>query len=620
MAIAPTPWQDLIRLIVDGQSVNAQQTNQPTADLAQRTQHLKDLLDLMAASETLYVRGVPVDEDVEVGQPVYLNDVTSRFEKAIVALDLDADNVWGVPAKSSYTWGIVIAKQTNTIADVATAGILRDMDISNALRTGDTDVTGAYFLSAREAGKIERVRSPAAAFLLYHWKEEGLTLLMPDASVGMLDHVHYRFQLTASPAGQPNNPEIGFKHSIVAANPALSGWLPADDDVFQSMAPAGAKFGYNLAQDAPLATVFPPLPLESFFLEVFGDGWGTGREPNEVIVVDANGIWWMRDDFGWAPWSIDYWNCESSSSSPAPEEGSEVSERPPPVDQQELHGYVPHDGSCYEMSIFLWFTKLASKTNDGVVASLTPCEGSPITILDCNCEEAASSGHLRLGLNLDLGTGAIPVAGGTVLKSVVGTTFQSGWVAEGLKSSNTAIQLTGDHVSDDGYVQGKVLISFVDPNTNDRELDVLLTALDNAAEETLFDIMYLGFRPARDASIRGKIEVPSGGFDSEVTYVMALRFWILGTVAGTLPNLTMTYRRISRSLTPASLPVAETGGSTLALNTITVGQNQYIEVETDEFVIVGGDSVFFTLARDSSDGYTGNVGILRQKGIVRPQP
>ena len=72
--------------------------------------------------------------------------------------------------------------------------------------------------------------------------------------------VHYRFKLEPQPAGIPNDPDNNQKHSIVTADANLPGWLPADDISFQGMAPAGAKFGYNLAKHPELASAFPPLP------------------------------------------------------------------------------------------------------------------------------------------------------------------------------------------------------------------------------------------------------------------------------------------------------------------------------------------------------------------------
>lgn len=614
----PTPWQHLVRLIEDGQNVDASSTNKPHTDLVQRTQHLKDLLDLLSASEALFVRGVPVRETVAVGQPVYLHDGDGVFDQALVALDLDANGNWGVPAKSAYAWGVVVSKSTNTVADVATTGLVRGLDITAALRTGQVPETGPYFLSAREAGKIERVRAPAAPFVLYHWAEEGLTWVMPDASVGMIDHVHYRFQLVAEPAGTPNNPDVGEKHEITSADASLQGWLPADDPVFAGMAPTGAKFGYNLAKHPELASVFPPLPPESAFIEVYGSGWGSGREPEVAVKVDANGIWWMLDDYGWAPWSVDYWEVVGSP----PASGGDPAERPAPVDQQPLHGWYGDPTTVYTLSIFLWFSKLASKTNDGVVASLRPCEGSPIRVLDCNCENEASSGHLRLALDLQLGEDPTLVPGGVVFKGVSGTTFVRGWVTEGVKSLSSAIQVAGDAVDPDGYAQGRVTINYLDPNTTGRELDVSLVALDNAREESQFDLMYLGFPPNKDSSIRGKIEIPKAGFSSSVTYELALRFWILGTAAGTLPDLGFSYRHVPEPLTTLPLPSSEDGSSTLALNTFTIGANQYLQVETDPFVVTPGETLFFTLLRaaEAGDGYTGKVGILRQRGIINPQP
>jgi len=386
---------------------------------------------------------------------------------------------------------------------------------------------------------------------------------------------------------------------------------------FQGLAPTGAKFGYNLAKDPDLASVFPPLPLDSSFFEVYGSQWGTSREPDEAIKVDANGIWWMIDDYGWAPWSIDYWEGDPG----APAQSGDAAERPAPVDLQEMHGWYDDPTNTYTLSIFMWFTKLASKTNDGIVASLQPCPDSPIEVFDCNCEEEASTGHLRLGLNLSLGESEDLTDGGVVFKGVTGLQFDRGWVTEGVKSLSPLIAMTSDNESDDGYHQGKVSIDFLDPNTSNKELPVALVALDNAREETQDDIMFLSFPAAKDSRIRGKIEVPVSGFSSEVTYELVLRFWILATSPGTLPDLEFSHRRVPVPSGVGSLPTSDETAVALSLGSAVVGANDYIEVETDPFTIVGGDSVFFTLARDAAngDGFAGKLGVLRQKGIVQPQ-
>jgi hypothetical protein len=612
-----TPWVNLLRLIENGMPVDAGHTNAPLTDLSQRTQHLKDLLSALSAGEALYIRSVPISSDVMVGQPVYLNTSTNQFEKALVALDYNSDGIWGTPALSSFCRGVVTYKHTATTADIVTAGTASSINISQALRTGETDTSGPYYLSATEAGKVERYKAPAAPFVFYRSVENDTIYVAPEISGGMTDHVHYKLQLTALPAGVPNEPAEGKKHSIVTPNSTLPGWLPATDSVFQGSAPAGAVFGYNIAKDPELAAVFPPLPLDSYFLEVFGDGWGSSREPDNIVKVDANGIWWMVDDFGWAPWSINYWDCVNPGTGVA---GTVDADKPAPVQQQSGNGYYPYTGdACYDMSMYLWFTKLASTTTNSMVASLTPREGSAIVIKDCNWIEDRTSGHLLIDIDLNFSTAETLVAGGIVLKQVEGDKFSRGWVTEGIKSTSPVISISGEHTDANGFVQGKTLITYNDPNVNAKELDVLLTALNGVVEDSLYDVMYLGFRPGRDSSFRGKLEVSSAGFEASTDYEMNLVFWILGTAAGTLPNLEITYRRIPYSAVPVALPTAETGTFTLDLSGYTLTQNQYVEVASDAFDIEPGDTVFFTVSRTSSDTYSGNVGMLRQKGIINPK-
>ena len=619
----PTAWKAIVRLIKDGQLVDENETNKPLLDLIQRDQHLKDLLELLSASEALYVRMASVEEATKEGQPVYMDTDDGTFKRGLAAVDFDSSGNWGVVAETAFIWGIVVHKHTATIADIVTFGVIRDLDMSLAM--DDPEISGPRYLSATEPGKLTRQKPAVSAYVLFWDADQKLALITPTPKESLEGHIHYRKQLFSVPAGDPNNPAINEKHEVLFPDSSKPGWLPADDAIFVGNAPDGAKFGYNISQHLDLLAIFPPIPIDSFYIEVYGEGWGTGREPHVVVRIDNNGIWWMRDDFGWAPWSIDFWEevgSSLSSGSLSSIAGGDPAEIPPPVDLQVGHGFVDHS-RLYTLSIYLWFTRMTSKTGDSVVASLKPCPGSPIIVRDCNCEVGQSTGHLSIDIDLSLLVDEDPVSGSLVLKSVNGLTFFQGHVIEKIRSLSENIVITGTVDRDDAYKQGSITIDFINPITNDRELDVVLVGLNNVQEESRSDILYLGYRAGIDASIRGRLDIPSIAFPALSNLKFRLR--IIGTAAGTMPPLTLSYRRIPQTdaNNPFTLPLTDIVLADIDLslvNTVSpIAANDVVEVESESFEVAVGDTVFFTIERagtDAGDTYAGTVGLIRQKGII----
>lgn len=618
----PTAWKAIVRLIQNGQLVDETETNKPILDLIQRDQHLKDLIDVLNASEALYVRMSAVEEGAKEGQAVYLDTDTGVFKRGLAAVDFDSEGNWGVAADSSYVWGVVVHKHSATVADICTFGVIRDLDVSQSVE--NPTISGPRYLSAQNPGMLVQQKPAVSVFVLFWDAAQQLALISPTPKELLEGHIHYRKQLFSVPAGEPNNPAYNEKHEILDPDPDKPGWLPADHVVFDGNAPDGAKFGYNISKHPDLLSVFPPIPVDSYYVEVYGEGWGTGREAHIVVRIDNNGIWWMRDDFGWAPWSIDYWEevGSSMSSSLSSVEGGDPAQMPPPVDLIPGHGYVD-SSRLYTLSIYLWFTRLTAKTNDSVVASLTPCPGSPIVVRDCNCEAEQDTGHLTIDLDLSLLVSDTLVDGALALKDIDHLTFYKGYMVEKIKSLSSNIVVSGGVEREDGYKQGAIDIDFVNPLTNDRELDVSLIGLDNVQEESQSDILYLGFRTGIDASIRGKLDVPAIAFPD--TADLKLHFRIVGTAAGTMPSLKLSYRRLPETDadTPYTLPTTDTALADIDLSLVNGGSpisaNDVVEVESEAFQVAAGDTIYFTVERegtDAGDTYSGTVGLIRQKGNV----
>jgi hypothetical protein len=614
----PTAWQALVRLIQDGTPVDAQTTNAPIQDLAQRDQYLKDVLDLLTASEALYMRSAVVDASTQVGTPVYLDTVTGVFGPALAAVSFDPQASWGTVAPTSFCWGIVVRKNNATNADICTIGVVRDIDLSAVM--DNPTVSGPRYLSGQTAGRLVSQRPAVTSYVLFWYADTQTALVMPTPKELLEGHIHYKYQLYSRPAGEPNNPSYGDKHEVAVPDSNLPGWLPANDPIFGGNAPVGAVFGYNLSQHPELMTNFPPIPADSYYLEVYGEGWGTGREAGMAVRIDNNGIWWMRDDWGWAPWSVDWWEGLSSSSSAVPGTPSVL---PPPVDLQFGHGYADNPDLKYTLNIYLWFTRMTAKTNEAMVTSLTPVEGTPLEITDCD-GNPATMGALFIKANLAMLIDPELVAGATVLKGIQGTTFRIGKVVEKIRSMSPNIVVNGLETGE--YGQETVTIEFINPITNNRELDVNLIGLNNAREESVADVLFLGFLEGRDSSLRARIDVPALAVTG--SNQLSLRLRVIGTSVGVMPALAMSYRRIpAGSDTPYDLPVSDTPLPALDLGLVNGGDpiqaNGVVEVETAPFgPVLAGDTVFITISRTGTapaDTYGGTVGFVRQKGILIPE-
>ena len=390
-------WEQIIDLIINGENVEASVTNRPTSALARRTQYLFDRLQALASGEALFAHNVPIEEDALIGDTVYYDDVSMSYKRALAAVELDTAFGWYTPTKSSYALGLVYSKSDVNIGSVCTAGMLRNFDLSNSIVEGDETTAGAYYLSMVVPGKITTQKPPVGIYILYN-RGDGTCHITPLPKDMLEDHIHHKHELVAAPAGEANCITYGDGdvHQVIDPDSNLPGWLPADDPAFNGLAPAGAKFGYNMAQQESLLRVWPPQPLDSGYIEVNrGDGYLgldiTGVCPD--VIIDAQGIWWMKNCYGSAPWAPEY-DCNSSSSGSSESSGSCDPECQTPLE------FLPGGLDPTKQSLAFWFTKMVYKTDASVVTSLQPeADTSPITITDCD-GEVANTGRLFAGLDM----------------------------------------------------------------------------------------------------------------------------------------------------------------------------------------------------------------------------
>lgn len=583
-----TPFPSVVNLIVDGQPVSAPVTNRPLSQLAQRTISLEQKIDEALIGSAIFAREASVTAETVPGMAVYFtNDGVYTPAKAIIAFD-ETGIALGV-AETAFVQGVVQYKHNSTQADVVLVGRMSLTAAQlQAIQADGAVHTGQMFLSATVDGKIQPQQPPIGIPVCYVSGPDAdnvYTMFVNPAPRDILEnHIHYRVDLTPAPAGTPNSPSEGQTHSVTSPDTAQKGWLPASHAIFNSQAPVGSKFGYNIAADPVLNKLWPPIPANSTFVAQNGIGLAmSGDVP--MVVVNEFGIWWMTDCYSKAPWPVGYSSSSSySSTCPYPD----------------------------PMRLELWFLRNVFKNSESMVTSLVAADAT-IAITD-TLGRPRSTGNLKIKANLALST-SDTTPGYLAVKDVSGLTLKRGIVTEGVRSLSEAITVVGTTVvdadgADTGYKGGQVTLDFIDPsNTREGGLDLIQVSevLVSEYEDTLFYEMPEGIA----SSIRGRVRLPSTGITSGTQ--LTFYFLVLSRTSGVLPTLSMQYRIISNPislLTPAALPTSDTTMASLDFGSGTVAANAYLAITSDAISVNPGDLIFFTLSRTNSDGYNGGVGIL----------
>lgn len=593
-------YKNRIRLVEDGQAVNASVTNSPTQDLDQNIRYLKALFEQASLGQCLVIPNVTVERDAAVGHALYYNATTKQYERALAGADTDPVTQALLATESSLVWGVLQKKTSATSGDLLISGYAA-LDISAVV--DGSFAAGWYFLSGQNPGQLTSARPYLGVFVLFA-DGEGNVMVNPTIRDSVEDHRHYKFELVCQPAGDTTPPPLGGQHTITNADNTLEGWLPADDPIFEGHAPTNAVFGYNIAASA-LNNLWPPLPLQSACLE-----WNRGEDPtqgevgvplgsDQLCIINRYGIWWLSNCYGDVPWRTSLSTVD----------GSDTSE-----------GYDDSDAiECPRktfMTMTLWFTRLIFKTSGAVVTSLRAADGSLLTVR-CVDGSDGSTGDLEVSLDLNFEQEASDTRGHVVLKSLQGNKFSRGPVIEGVRVQGgnlTATSTASREIDGDTYHQGLVSLT-ANLDVDGYELPVNLVRVDDVTEEYYKDVMALGFREDKDSTIRCRLDVPVNNIPDGVS--LKLRFWLLARGAGTTPGMALSYRRVPAVSSPTALPVSDTNLADLVGVTIDAA-DKYYQVESEEFSVTAGDIVFFSLTREAAagDGFTDPILVLKMRGII----
>jgi hypothetical protein len=618
-------WLYNIRRVAPGEPVQAGVVNRPDAALEERTNYLKDRLDAAALGRALFDVDATIADNVLEGQPVFWNYQTQRYEQALAAVENDTVTQTLTVQPSSDCLGLLYKKKGPTLGDVVLRGIVKLPNITNAV--DGTVTAGRYYLSSEAAGKITKQRPPATVSVCYiqgpkdNCASDPWVVVMPQVRDFLEDHIHYRFELVARPAG--TSTLTNGRHTITNPDATQQGWLPANHSSFNGKAPAGAVFGYNLKAHLDVSRVWPPMPVSAVAMlwDKGASRVGATEIPlglDGLAVCDANGIWWMSDCSGDIPWPATLSSSSSSSSaSPTPE--------------------CPRDE---RMRVIVVFLRMVFGNDRSVVTSLEAAPGSPIVITNCD-GLPAKTGDLEIDLNLNLAITPPVVDGGKVLKTVEnGYKLREGWVTEGIVSGSPAIVVSSVNTPTSTYTrtlttaektalgfsptatvtakQGLVKITFNDALV-ERDISPQIIRLSDVVERLYNDIPYLGFPQGQDSSVRVRLNVPASGLGTSLT--MKIRAQLFGRKTATLPAMELTYRRLARPATGGTALVMTDVSPALTFNTaVAVTQDSAIELESAPFTVAEGDTVLVTLRRPLisgvADAYTAEIGLLRLAGIV----
>lgn len=563
--------------IEDGEAVNAAVTSRPDKALEQRTDALLEKADTGLYGTTIMDWNASCLSNCVVGTPVVL--INQVYEPAVLQADPSEPN-YGL-SRYSYVCGIVFKKNTSTSADVAMAGKIR-ISASALAAVMDTGVaTSGVLCLSPIAGKLTASR---ATMSIQVCVADG-----PDASNT------YTLLIGASPRNPfENHVHLTFPLVLAATNPTVgspaAGWVNTTSYAswFSSQGiaiPAGATWYYLHKVDGNLKTFWPPQPLGA--AEVRRNGIALQSEGSGALIkINSDGIWYL------------------SATNPPTNAAASTS----------ITGSLIPSGTDRLDFVFI---RRSGKFLG--VASLSPA-ASNVTITNSS-GQAATTGDLVVGIQFPLSNGTDATAGYLAVKQVDNVTLvqQRGVVLEGIKSDGTVTitggtavnEADGDPVS--GYMGGRLIIGVPNPTTVlDGGMEIL--NLDNTEVVNNSNGVYsTTFKNGLAGVIRGCVRVPITG-THPTTNTLTFEVLVLAKSTGTLPDLTASYRRITRPSadgTKISLPAADTAMSAVALSTAgSMTAGQYTRKTSDNIPVTPGDVVYFNLSRSASDGYAGDVAIL----------
>lgn len=558
-------WVTTINAILNGEPVSAEVTNRAVLELAQNTEYLHDLIRSMAAGQALIAKRLPVDPAVLVGDVVYFKKSTSKYDKALAAVD-SIGTSW-FAADSAQVTGVVLYKDSSNNADVLVAGSLILTDyltaagrtLNDLLESGTFGTGGVFYASSTTPGKITTVFTTVSA-LVGAIDASGRITLNPTTIGSNRDHTHFEVDLVAEEA----------------ATAADRGWLVANSGNFPGMTiPVDATYGYNIshADETDLRAVFPPVPINFFRAEKNG----IGLDSTSLVINDDN-IWWTGPvgvDDPWTSWSQ----------------------------------------SGEDAALKLWITSINQTDSIGSVISLESNSSDPARIpVTLFRSGAAVSGPATGVLKLATApfvTDPTPSEAVTALKGLAGTVKTVGPIVSRIKAGpGLSISSANGDAASGFYGLCQVTLEDAISLLGGTEVAVL----NGAREDITNGIHGIILPKGKNTSVRFKMKLGANSGGTKIRFMLNLYC----AAGGALPSLNISYRQIpAPSLSVASaIPASDTVAPSISGHAgIVLPANGQILSQSAQLPLSGSaasDETFFVeISRaGTTDGFISDIGIL----------
>jgi hypothetical protein len=568
------------RPVSDGEPVNAATTNRLPGTNAANTSYLHSLIKQGYNQAGEYLWGMPIADDVIIGDFVYYAAETRRFEKGLAAFV----SLAGVTdeADASAVWGVVTNIKYNK-ADICIDGLCTFKPTSSVYR--DQSAPGLRFLSSRNRGEpIPEVQTPFRCLgYLVGVKQNGEVqffvrpYLVNDPRV----HQHRSYELCAAQVSNTDDPNN------------TPGWLPADHALFGGKAPENAVYGYN---PRFLEGCGWPLRFVTHAGLRWQRGFGSGDDPWQAFVpqefyrIDETTIWWL--DMQHAPWD---------------------------TVTQDTNGITEEVEEHHRFRMWLDVTKTGHGLNETLVSSLRAEPESGLVIQQYPYGGSSFSGDLIIGHNLVFKTDEKPEASSYAVRKLEGhNIFRTPNVA-GLRIDSTWFRILKSDQTENGFHFGNITIG--DPTGKvGRELSFEAIHLNGVEEAVEREAIGLAFPEDRTSFFLARIAVP---LDTVIPNMsLSLFFGILLPGTGTIAdNIFRLSYRIVRTNGNNSISNAFPEPSLLPIPCNFGVRNTefltgYYTAESEPFSVVPGDMVFVKMERTPPDNFNDRIILLRKSAVI----
>lgn len=323
-------WNQVVKKVINGEQVSAEEINPILAALVDRDQYLFDQIGQFESKSVLYGYNLLVNSDTPVtALDVAYYKIGSGLTPAKVGFSADVNTTHFTPIQDSFAFGVVkevVAVDGQSVATVYLQGLLDGIDLGSMLNGGESVVPGPLYLSNSEAGKLTRFPGGLTVFIGYAISTTQLLLHPNYDSLNQL-FFNYKFDIVDRPAGIATLTSGTW--AVEFPDTTKLGWIPVANSPYSSLAPSGSVFYYNIPQESnmladvslsetelsnavALKHALPPWPHHFTTVHVNGI-LQHAVDPDHLdgsYTINHAGLWWHKAADESQPWAS---NLRSSS-------------------------------------------------------------------------------------------------------------------------------------------------------------------------------------------------------------------------------------------------------------------------------------------------------------------